>query len=90
MDDPMLVADLAIKVTETRMESDEPKKALALLKPLIRISDKPSYTDPFAKFSEWYRLQKCLKGVYKEIGEDKATAALEAELSKFDSKFGGR
>ena len=83
MDDPMLVADLAIKVTDRRMEADEPKKAVALLQPLIRLSQRPSTGDPFAKDSAWYRLQACLKKVYTQMNDDKSAAAIEAELSKF-------
>ena len=83
MKDPMLTADLAIKVTKMRLESDEPKKAVELLQPLIELAKKPGYHDPYAKHSEWYRLQACLAGVYKKMGEEKAAAAIEEELAKF-------
>lgn len=83
MDDPMLVADLAIKVSEKRMEGDEAKKAVQLLTALIKYSKKPPYDDAFAKHSAWYRLNTCLKGVYTETGEQKKADAIEAELAKY-------
>jgi hypothetical protein len=83
MDDPRLVADTAIKVTQKRLEGDEPKKAVTLLTALIRLAPKPPYGDAFARESEWYRLQKCLMGVYKEMGDEKAQNAVEAQLSKY-------
>lgn len=83
MDDPRLVADMAIKVTQKRLEGDEPKKAVTLLATLLHLATRPPYDDAFAKSSEWYRLKVCLQGVYKEMGDDKAVQAIEAELSKF-------
>jgi hypothetical protein len=83
MSDPRLVADTAIKVSQKRLEGDEPKKAVALLTTLIKFAEKPPPGDPFAKDSAWYRLSQCLEDVYKEMGEQKAADAVEAQLSKF-------
>jgi hypothetical protein len=83
MSDPRLVADTAIKVSRKRLEGDEPKKAVTLLTTLIKFAEKPPLGDPFAKDSAWYRLNQCLEDVYKEMGEQKAADAIEAQLSKY-------
>ncbi len=83
MSDPRLVTDIAIKVSQKRLEGDEPKKAVTLLAALLRYAVKPPYGDAFAKHSAWYRLQTCLKGVYEETGDSKAAATIEAELAKY-------
>ncbi len=86
MDDPRLVVDLAIKVTDKQTESDDLDKSVKLLKTLIGRSRKPAYSDPLANHSAWRRLQKCLRGVFEKAGDTEGAQQIEAEFAKFKRK----
>ena len=83
MDDQRLVVDMAVKVTNAQTASDDLDKSVALMKTMIGKAKKPAYNHPEAKFSTWYQLNLCLKGVYEKMGKKDEAEKIGAELGKF-------
>ena len=83
MDDQRLVVDMAVKVTNAQTASDDLDKSATLMKTMIGRAKKPPYNHPVAKFSTWYQLNLCLKGVYEKMGKQDEADKIAAELGKF-------
>jgi tetratricopeptide (TPR) repeat protein len=86
MEKPEFAADVAIKFVDTKLEGDEPQRAVTLLQSVLKRTKKPKYNDPFARFSPWYRLQTSLRDVYASAGRKKESDAVEADLSHFSMR----
>jgi hypothetical protein len=83
MDDPRLVVDMAVKVTNAQTENDDLDKSVTLMKTMIGRTVKPAYNHPLSRYSTWYQLKLCLKGVYEKMGQQDEAEKIAAEIRKF-------
>ncbi|HID23193.1 MAG TPA: transglutaminase domain-containing protein [Planctomycetaceae bacterium] len=78
-----LVAELTRKVVGMKLEDGDPRSALNLILSVLPYCKEPSYEDPFAGASAYYRLKKDMAKVYRFLGNEKAALQIEAELRRF-------